>query len=650
MFIHRNKISLFTLLFCFTPFLPLMQAQALEIWQIQGSGALSTFQGQQVLTTANVITAVGNGFFFMQSPDAQADQSPLTSNGIYVASAQASSRKVGDLVTVQGMVLELDGRTQIGQGNVQVNLVSSGESLPQPVVLDQNFPTGLANNPSEFEALEGMRLRFEGFTSGPADYRSMVPVVAGNRRPFREPGIAYPGLPALPVWDANPEIFWLLPNALGGANNRFISGRTPIQATGPLFQSGREYVLFPESYSLGEAPGVQAVREPLAGEVRLASLNARRLEEQNENFDQQVKKLARYIVEMLGGPELIALQEVGSVQALATLRFFIQQQQPLWDYTPLFLAGNDDIHLAFLVRSSFFQDIEIRQLGKQATLAGGGILFDRPPLLFTARLSSQPEVYLQVLNIHLRSLLGIEGSNESFVREKRYGQSLAVAQMVQELRDENLFLIGDFNAYPFTDGYVDVVGQIAGLPGLGAQYPLQDLVDPPLRVLGLELPASEQYSYIFEGSAQLIDHALCNDLQGLQVSGLEFARANADFPDAFAPNDQLVQRASDHDAFVLYLRTDQPSAMGQAPYQSKHWRAFPNPLQSGQELIIAADSPTEARLQLVSAEGRICWSHYWRKGDRSQRIPAGLSAGVYYLREVGPAAFCSQKIIVVPSN
>ncbi|PHN02949.1 endonuclease/exonuclease/phosphatase family protein [Flavilitoribacter nigricans] len=645
---HMGNIFLFIVLFLSPAFLSFAQTGPLEVWEIQGTTTVSPYAGQQVRTAPAVITAIGSGFFFMQSPTDRADEDALTSNGIYVVSTQAGNRKVGDLVEVTGTVLETDKRTQIGQGSVQITLVSSGNTLPEAVVLNQDFPNGEPQPVPELEAVEGMRVQFSGITSGPSDYRSMVPVVAGNQRPFREPGIEYPGQLNLPVWDGNPEIFWLLPNALQAPNNRFIAGRTPISGTGPLFQADDDYILFPETYEVGMNPEPRAVPAAASGEITLGCLNVRRFEESNDDFNDKARKLALYITEMLGAPDLLALQEVGSASALSTLRFFIAQQDASLEYTPFFLAGNDDIHLAYLAKTGTFTDIQLEQLGKTETLPGGGILFDRPPLRFSAGLSAAGDIRISVLNVHLRSLLGIEGNNAGFVREKRFRQSVALAEIAQELRSDNLLIVGDFNAYPFTDGYVDVVNQITGNSGLGALYPLESIVMPPLQDLGQLLPATERYSYVFDGSAQQIDHALAGPMEGLTITGMAFARANADFPDAYAPNEQIVQRASDHDGFVVYLQPNQPNAVQSTLWEGKSV-VFPNPAVTGEPLFLELPRDVRAHITLVAANGQTILERRKQMGDDRVTIPVD-QPGHYWLFIRTGDAFHSEKIVVLPSN
>ncbi|MEZ4992216.1 MAG: T9SS type A sorting domain-containing protein [Saprospiraceae bacterium] len=630
-----------TLLFNFNPAI----AQDLEIWQIQGNTLTSPYAGQQVKTTAGIVTAVGNGFFFLQSPEAQSDQDPTTSDGIKIVSTQAGNRKKGDLLQVQGTVYETDGQTQIGQGNVSITLIRSGETLPPVVLLHPTFPSGAAGTGRELEAVEGMRIRFEGISTGPSDYDSMLPVVARQERSFREAGITYPGLPELPVWDGNPEVFWMLPNGLGQADNRFIAANTPVSASGVLVQQDDRYVLYPENYELETGPEPRAVRLPDENEITVASLNVRRLESTDDNLDRKSKKIARYIVEMLHNPDLIALQEVGSAAILSNLVFFIRQQSGGADYSPFLLTGNDDINVAFLAKKEVFQNIVITQLGKLETLPGGGIVFDRPPLLFRAKLAIDSEPEMAVLNLHLRSLLGIEGNNASFVREKRYAQSLAVARMVQDLQSTNLIVVGDYNAYPFSDGYVDVVNQISGQSSLGAQYPVQMIVDPPLRNLVRELNAPEQYSYVYQGNAQVIDHALVNEMIDLEVKGMAYARGNSDFPDAYAPNEQLVQRASDHDGFVVYLASAQPSALDNDLLE-RVFSLYPNPVRSGEKLHFTGLSDFSGSFRLTGSNGLFV---YWGKANTASEIdlPDDLPPGVYCLQLQTNGLLLNRKIVIL---
>jgi len=77
--------------------------------------------------------------------------------------------------------------------------------------------------------------------------------------------------------------------------------------------------------------------------------------------------------------------------------------------------------------------------------------------------------------------------------------------------DVNLVVLGDFNAFEFTDGYVDVLGQIKGTPSDATQamIPGTDEVDPDLTDQVLNLTATDRYSYVHHGNAQVLTLNRC---------------------------------------------------------------------------------------------------------------------------------------------
>src|SRR5215510_2184003 len=79
----------------------LLQESTIAIHDIQGSGSVSPFVGQAV-TTTGVVTAIKSNGFFLQTPDAQIDNDPKTSEGIFVftSSAPASSVVVANSMRV----------------------------------------------------------------------------------------------------------------------------------------------------------------------------------------------------------------------------------------------------------------------------------------------------------------------------------------------------------------------------------------------------------------------------------------------------------------------------------------------------------------------------------------------------------------------
>src|SRR5262245_45897740 len=102
--------GLFALFFTVT----LASAQTLTpINQIQGEVSLSPMVDKQV-TTRGIITALVRNGFYLQTPDAEIDQNPKTSEGIYVfhGSQKPAGIEVGNLVEVSGTVTEFVPRTE----------------------------------------------------------------------------------------------------------------------------------------------------------------------------------------------------------------------------------------------------------------------------------------------------------------------------------------------------------------------------------------------------------------------------------------------------------------------------------------------------------------------------------------------------------
>ena len=332
-------------------------------------------------------------------------------------------------------------------------------------------------------------------------------------------------------------------------------------------------------------------------------------------------KLAAYVVEVLDAPDVLGVQEAEKLEVLDDLAADVAALDPSVVYTSYLIEGNDigTIDSGFMVRDTVQVDA-VTQLGAAEILSvDGSLLHDRPPLLLEARVlcdcdgafdgkkgrpgdddddgddddegdddddggasegcTSGVGYTFRVMVVHNRSLGGIEDPVDGpRVRQKRLEQALSIAQMVQDLQDADagvrLAVVGDFNAFEFTDGYVDAVGVIKGdFDPAESLLSGPDLVDPNLTDQVLGLPPTERYSFIFRdsfnpvrsrGDSQVLDHALTS--QGLAgvVTGFEYGRGNADAAEELVNDDgsaepaNLPLRASDHDGFVLFLDKECP--------------------------------------------------------------------------------------------
>jgi hypothetical protein len=252
------------------------------------------------------------------------------------------------------------------------------------------------------------------------------------------------------------------------------------------------------------------------------------------------------------------------------------------------VEGNDvgGIDVGFLVRS----DVTINsttQIGKATTStwcsgASPCLLNDRPPLLLDATTSGG--YHFAVLVIHNRSLSSIDDPTDgNRVRHKRLEQSQYVGEIVQKWQTGNtgpmsdgttitnanatvpLVVVGDFNAYEFTDGYVDVTGQIKGsIVPADNMVSAPPITSPSLCEAGLTADPATRYSFMFDGYVQDLDHSLFTRRAWMDFLSVGYAHGNADTseagPEVTDPN--TAARSADHDGQVVRLVTDRIFADG----------------------------------------------------------------------------------------
>jgi endonuclease/exonuclease/phosphatase family metal-dependent hydrolase len=644
-----KNMKLIALLMLFRMFLNNLDAQELPIWTIQGEEKTSAYQGQIITTEGNVVTAKGAGFFFIQTPDSQSDNNPNTSDALLVDAPYFGS--VGDIVNITGRVLETDGNTIISGAGITITTISSGAPLPNPVLLDENLPSSTPSSIHSLEKVENMRVQFSAFATSPSNNWSTVSLSISIQRPFREPGIIFPGQTGLPVWDGNPELFWFDPNGLNAPNNRFINAGDQIEADAIMIEADSDFWLaLPRDYTINSSPDPEPLREKYTDEFTVGSLNVLLLFSSADDIDTRLEKLAIYIDDQMQLPDILALQEVGSLAVLEDLAYYIELRVPGTGYQAYFLSGNDDINLAYLVKPSI-QNVSIAQLGANEPFSLGGSLHNRPPLLLQANLPTAPPTSVQVLNLHMRSLIGIEGNNSFFVRNKRHQQAISVAEMVQNLQAQgNLIVLGDFNAFEFSDGYVDVVNQIAGTSSLGAEYSPLSIVDPPLQKPIEFLPSIERYSYVFEGNAQALDHCLIGNAEDMNITEFQYSRGNADYSIAYEDNASLAQSSSDHDGLVLYFTTDNMvvSTQEATVEVSDIVISMPQPISFGDNIHITADKGRLLSAHIYSLDGQLIWTTALDAPQAHLSLPYSLfNAGAYVLQVTGTHDVANQKMLVI---
>jgi methionine-rich copper-binding protein CopC len=563
-----------------------------EIYGIQGDGLVSPYNLSTVTTLENIVTALDTNGFYMQTPDARNDVDPLTSSGIYVYTGSAPTVAVGDRVNLTGDIEEFFGLTEFtNPGSYDLTVVGTNQPLPTSIFLDESFPyTDPTQYPCGVEALgyecfEGMYFEMpQGFVSAASvgtffagSDENDVYIKAGTSRAVREPGIEFPGLPGLPVFDGNPELIEMSVDALTLPFQPLSAG-SEIALKGVISYGFNDYELQPSELTMiNENVIPRAVRDSTIDEFTVASANIQRffdpIDDPGEEDDDQIEdpvvyanrllKLADYVISDLKSPTIIGLQEIENLNVLADLITAISTAGGP-TYVAQLLDGNDlgGIDVAYLYQPNSISNVVITQLGlNELNTFDQSLLHDRPPLQLSADVAVGGASFpINVLVVHLRSRGGIDDNADGErVRSKRLQQANSVAVMVDGILTSapstSLFVIGDFNAFQFTDGYVDVVGQITGTAvdadNLVWSTPL--FAASPLTQAVQTLAADEQYSFVFRGSAQILDNALMNDAALMNLNDLQFVRGQADAYINFK-DDSNSLRSTDHDGFVLFIQ------------------------------------------------------------------------------------------------
>ncbi|MGI9035013.1 MAG: endonuclease/exonuclease/phosphatase family protein, partial [Pyrinomonadaceae bacterium] len=460
--------------------------------QIQGEGNISPLAGKAV-TTRGIVTAILKKGFFIQTPDAEADKNPKTSEGIYVFANEEmpSGIAVGDAVQVDGTISEYRPRaervalstTELTRPNVKV--LSKNNPLPAPFVLTtaELDPKGTID---EMERFEGMRVSVavlnvvaptSGYTNektGEAKSNGVFwGVLPGTARPFREPcidGLTYltdklP--PSTPVFDMNPELLRVDSSAEEGASAIDVTaGATVKNLTGVIDYAFKAYTLLIDANSPPTVEGNKTFvpaspakeREVTVGSFNMENffddqINSDNIKKETvlstEAFQRRLTKASLAIRKVLSMPDVLGVCEMENLVILKKVADKVNSDavadgQPNPKYAAFLEKGNDvrGINVGFLIKSSKVKVIEVKQLAKDEKLetAGAGsddaFLFDRPPLLLRAEVADaqtgKPFGFTVIVN-HLKSYRGIDDPKDGDrIRQKRRLEAEWLARFVQE--------------------------------------------------------------------------------------------------------------------------------------------------------------------------------------------------------------------------
>ncbi|HEU4918154.1 MAG TPA: ExeM/NucH family extracellular endonuclease, partial [Candidatus Limnocylindrales bacterium] len=603
---------------CVLPFTP--------IHDIQGAGPAAAITGN--VTTKGVVVgdfegASGLGGFYLQ--DATGDGDAATSDGIFVFTGTANTVSEGDIVWVKGFARERFNQTAIQGANSNsapvpaTNIVDCGDGSVEPAEVTLPFPE--LTYPERFEGmlveLPQSLVISEYFNYERFGEMVLALPLPGETRPFTPTSIVEPGAPAIARAQANLLSRITLDDGLSAQNppivrhpngdpfsltNRFRGGDTVANTVGVM---GFDFSLYriqptgPADYtSVNPRP-----EEPdeVGGRLRAAAMNtlnffltadypsgnaldnacgpAENVEcrgwdfDQPTEFDRQRVKLLEAIAGL--DADIVGLNELENTLGV----------DPLGDPADGLVAGLNQMlgagtYAAIDTGVIGTDAIRVGLIYKPATVTPVGdfeildssvdprfIDTKSRPVLAQTFEENATGARLTVAVNHLKS----KGSDCIDVGDPDTGDGQGNCNLTRKAAAEALvdwlatdptgsgdadsLILGDLNSYAMEDPIDEIRA--------GADDTLGTTDDYVNLIATYQGPFA--YSFVFDGQAGYLDHALASSTLESQVTGATEWHINADEPDildydtSFKPDEQdaiyepNAYRSSDHDPVLIGL-------------------------------------------------------------------------------------------------
>lgn len=496
-------------------------------------------------------------------------------------------------------------------------VVSRENPLPKPIVLTATDMS--ANQIDQLERFEGMRvtvaeLIVTAATRGRVDNVNdlvvsegvFYGVPKGMERPFREPGFdSYEFLflsskeqadfrknfGKIRIFDSNPERLRIESSAQLGGQPINLPALTELKnVTGVMNYAFRTYSILLDVTgrpSVASYPRALQMPAPKSDQFTIAGMNIENfvddIDDPNikeniattEAFEKRIRKISLAVRRILNSPEIMATMETENVEALKRLAARINSDtvaegKPDPKYDAVLLKGNGDRgqNLGYIYKSTRVKVVGTELIDKDLKFNSPQaldelFLHDRPSFVLRAEVmddKGERKFPITLINHHLKSFLGYyDPKRRDGVRLKKRLQAESIARYIDQRQKadpkERIMLIGDFNAFQFNDGIVDVIGTLKGTPAPAGEVvnPSPDLIETDLINLVDLIKPSERYSYIFDGNAQVLDHAIVSANLRPFVALFGYARGNADYPGVNRNDETRPERFSDHDSPIVYI-------------------------------------------------------------------------------------------------
>jgi uncharacterized protein len=560
-------------------------SEVLAIGAVQGRGATSPRLGEAVRVEGVVTadTGAGLGGWFVQDGG---DGDPASSDAIFVTGAPARYRgatvtlQAGDRVRVHGTVAETaSGARAAGTLTTleaaELQVVARGTPLPAPVEIDAP--------PVDWERYEGMRLRITAplTVSGHHELARRGTLVASFGGRLRAPTeIAPPGEPARAAMADNAARRLLLDDGSEAEHPSsvwYLDGQTPPRsgslvrgAEGVLDQRGGDYRLqLTAAPRLERAPRPEPPRVP--GDVRIAAFNLENLfngDGRGGGFptprgartpDEYAAQLARLVATIRGlDPHIAALMELENDgfdprSAVAQLVDALNAGGGDWRFVDAGRGpGDDAIRVGLLYRAG-----TVRPVGRPATLEDGPFATrSRAPLAQAFRHGDGP-AFVVVAN-HFKS----KGCGDAQGADRDQGDGQACWNAVRTDSARGLMAWLDTDPTGIRSNLVAILGD---LNAYAMEDPVQAFIAAGWRDAFAPVDGPAAHSYVFDGQAGRLDHALLTPALAARLAGAAKWHSNADEPAnagyrAANGVDQLASpwRSSDHDPLLIGVHVATP--------------------------------------------------------------------------------------------
>lgn len=557
-----------------------------RIHAVQGSGMESPLLGQTCTVEGVVIGDFRGdgklGGFFVQEEDIHADADETTSEGIFVYDSKFHV-DAGDLVNVTGEVDEYNGLTEI-KNITALTVISSGSPLPTPATVTLPFFSD-----TYLERFEGMQVVLPQKLTVSDHYHlgKFGYVILSYGRLMSPTNIANPGNDAGRVKAANELSRIILDDGSNTANpdpiifpypgfsaeNTLRTGFTITGLAGVMSFGYEYYRIHAATAPVFDTSANQRTSQPtdIRGRIRVAGFNvmnyfngpvfptSRGAGTANE-FARQRAKIINAVAAL--NADVIGLTEIendgyGPGSAVQDLTDGLNEAASS-GVTYAFInpntpqLGSDEIAVAILYRKETVAPVGSAATKSDRAFAGR----NRQPLAQTFREIATGEQFTVAVN-HFKS----KGSPCPDDPDQNDGQgdcnktrtqaatdlTAWLASFPTGISDPDILIIGDLNAYAMEDPVIAI--ENAGYTNLIKQE-----------------MGSDAYSYLYDGEAGCLDHALSSASLTPQVKGVTIWHVNADEPylldykEEDKTEAQKVSlysdnpyRSSDHDPILLGL-------------------------------------------------------------------------------------------------